>query len=224
MEWVVTTAVYFDLDGTLLQFTRPYGTFVAEVLDTHLGRAPDELVAAYDEAFHERFAAMEPAPMRGAMRAVVEHAQEDGHPVGEPNVDEMVATLSRAEYAGTRVSEGVRALLARLDGAGCRLGVLTNGLPEWQTGKLDTHGLTDRFEAVVTSYDAGAHKPDPDIFAAGEARLPADRHVMVGDDYEPDVQGARDAGWEAIHLDGITGARAGSIAELEATLALLGGE
>ncbi|WP_254821196.1 HAD family hydrolase [Haloglomus halophilum] len=220
----MTTAVHFDLDGTLLQFTRPYGTFVAEVLDTHLGRAPDELVEAYDEAFYERFVSMEPAPVRGAMRAVVEQAHEDGYPVGEPNVDEMVATLSRAEYAGMRVSEGVPALLDRLDAAGCRLGVLTNGLPEWQTGKLDTHGLTDRFEAVVTSYGAGAHKPDAAIFAEAAERIPADRHVMVGDDFEPDVQGARDAGWSAIHLDGITGARAGSIADLEATLALLGGE
>jgi putative hydrolase of the HAD superfamily len=220
----VTTAVHFDLDGTLLQFTRPYGTFVAEVLDTHLGRAPDELVEAYDEAFYERFVSMEPAPVRGAMRAVVERAQEAGYPVGEPDVDEMVATLSRAEYAGTRVSEGVPGLLDRLDAAGCRLGVLTNGLPEWQTGKLDTHGLTDRFEAVVTSYGAGAHKPDAVIFDEAAERIPADRHVMVGDDFEPDVQGARDAGWAAVHLDGIPGTRAGSIGDLKAMLALLGGE
>jgi putative hydrolase of the HAD superfamily len=219
----VTTAVHFDLDGTLLQFTRPYGTFVAEVLDTHLGRAPDGLVAAYDEAFVERFAALEPAPVRGAMRAVVDRAHEEGYPVGEPDVDEMVATLSRAEYAGTRVSEGVPALLDRLAAAGCRLGVLTNGLPEWQTGKLDTHGLTDRFDDIYTSYEAGAHKPARELFAAAADRLPADRHVMIGDDFEPDVQGARDAGWDAIHLDGITGARAGSVAELEATLALLDG-
>jgi FMN phosphatase YigB (HAD superfamily) len=47
---------------------------------------------------------------------------------------------------------------------------------------------------------------------------------MIGDDFRADVQSARDAGWEAIHLDGITGARAGSIAELEGTLALLDGE
>lgn len=217
----MTTAVHFDLDGTLLQFTRPYGTFVAEVLDTHLGRAPDDLIETYDEAFYERFVSMEPAPVRGAMRAVVERAHDEDLPVGDPDVDEMVGTLSRAEYAGTRVSDGVPALLDRLDDAGCRLGVLTNGLPEWQTGKLDTHGLTDRFETVVTSYGAGAHKPDAAIFEEAAERIPADRHVMIGDDFEPDVQGARDAGWAAIHLDGITGARAGSIAELEATIALL---
>lgn len=117
--------------ATLLQFTRPYGTFVAEVLDAHLGRAPEELVEAYDTAFHERFAGLEPAPVRGAMRAVVEQAHEAELPVGEPDIDEMVATLSRAEYADTRVADGVPALLGRLDAAGCRLGVLTNGLPEW---------------------------------------------------------------------------------------------
>lgn len=219
----MTTAVHFDLDGTLCQFTRPYGTFVAETLTTHLGTAPDELVEAYDAAFHERFVALEPAPVRGAMRAVVERAHEAGHPVGDPDVDEMVATLSRAEYEGTRVAAGVPALLDRLERAGCRLAVLTNGLPEWQTGKLDTHGLGDRFEDVVTSYDAGAHKPDAAIFEAAAERTPADRHVMIGDDFEPDVQAARDAGWDAIHLDGITGARAGSIAELEAAFSVLDG-
>jgi putative hydrolase of the HAD superfamily len=220
---VVTTAVHFDLDGTLLQFTRPYGTFVSETLSTHLGTASDELVETYDEAFYERFVALEPAPVRGAMRAVVEQAQAEGHPVGEPDIDEMVATLSRAEYEGTRVADGVPALLDRLDAAGCKLGVLTNGLPEWQTGKLDTQGLTDRFDAVVTSYEVGAHKPDREIFAAAARRTPADCHVMVGDDFEPDVQAARDAGWEAIHLDGITGARAGSIAELERAFSILDG-
>lgn len=98
----MTTAVHSDFDGTLLQFSRPHGPFVAAVLDTHLGRAPDGPVAAYDGASVERFAGLEPAPVRGAIRTVADRAREEGYPVGGPDVDEMVATLSRAEYAGPR--------------------------------------------------------------------------------------------------------------------------
>jgi putative hydrolase of the HAD superfamily len=76
------------------------------------------------------------------------------------------------------------------------LGVLTNGVHSWQTAKLRTHDLDRYFEAVVASYDVGAHKPAPEVFAAAERRLPGEEYVMVGD-AESDVAGARRAGWTA---------------------------
>lgn len=217
----MTTAVHFDLDGTLLEFTRPYGTFVTATLTEHLGAAPDDLLERYDEAFFERFSAFDPAPVRGGMQAVVDRAREDGVIEGrEPDVDEMVATLRAQEYDGTRVPDGLSALLDALAAGGCRLGVLTNGLPAWQRGKLEHHGLATRFESVVTSYAVDAHKPEPAVFETAAERLPADRHVMIGDDLEADVQGARDAGWDAVHVDGTTGVRAGSVADLATALSL----
>jgi putative hydrolase of the HAD superfamily len=217
----VTTAVHFDLDGTLLEFTRPYGTFVAATLSEHLGTAPDDLIECYNEAFFERFAAFDPAPVSGGMRAVLDRAREEGVLDGrEPDAEEMVATLRAQEYDGTRVPDGLPALLDRLADGGCRLGVVTNGLPEWQSGKLERHDLATRFDSVITSYAVDAHKPDPAVFEAAAERLPADRHVMIGDDREADVQGARGAGWDAVHVDGTTGVRAGSVADLATTLSL----
>ncbi|WP_439028105.1 HAD family hydrolase [Haloarchaeobius sp. DT45] len=214
----MSTAVFFDLDGTVVEFTRDYGDVIADTLTDHFGHAPDELVEAYDESFYRRFMAVEPEPVLGAMRDVCEQADADADP------EALRETLLEYELAMTHVSDDARALFEAL-GDRHHLGVLTNGVPEWQRSKLDHHDLLPLFDTVVTSYEAGAHKPDSAVFELARARAPddTDEFVMVGDDYEPDVQGAREAGFRAIHLDRESqGARIESLGELGALLSLLG--
>lgn len=209
-----TTAVVFDLDGTLVEFTREWIDLLVDVVTDHVGRADESLLAAYDEAFFERFAAARPRPYHAAAAALFEAADVDGDP------DAFVAALRETEYDHLAVVDGARPLLDAL--AGRPLGVLTNGVRDWQVGKLERVGLRDRFDAVVTSYDAGATKPDPAPFALLEERLPADEYVMIGDDREADVLGARERGWRAVHLDGeTTGLAAGSPGELAAFIEAL---
>ena len=62
-------------------------------------------------------------------------------------------------------------------------------------------GLDRFFDAVVVSYEVGAHKPDPAAFGVAEKRLPADDCAMVGDS-DADVDGADRAGWAAHRYDG----------------------
>lgn len=61
-------------------------------------------------------------------------------------------------------------------------------------------GLESLFGAIVTPRQAGAPKPDPDFFRAvvDAAGCGPSQVVMVGDDYEVDVSGARQAGLMAI--------------------------
>ncbi|MGB0249326.1 MAG: HAD family hydrolase, partial [Flavobacteriales bacterium] len=49
----------------------------------------------------------------------------------------------------------------------------------------------------------GFKKPHPECFAKGLALAgsSAERAVMIGDDWECDVDGAIQAGWGAIHFD-----------------------
>mgnify|MGYP002762755217 CR=1 FL=1 len=83
-----------------------------------------------------------------------------------------------------------------------RVGAGPNGVGSWQRDKLDHAGIADLVDATVVSYEAGAHKPDPAPFERAESALPADRRVMIGDSEEADVGGARDRGWEAVHVAG----------------------
>lgn len=187
-------AVYFDLDDTLVTFDRGYGDVLSDALAVHLDDVDDGLLSTYDDAFFEAFSAVETEPYLAGARAVAAASAEPVDPAA------FVDTLRETETAAAVVRDGVRAVLDRLDDR--PLGVLTNGLSAWQVGKLERTGLLDRFDAVVASYEAGAHKPDPAAFELAADRLPADGHVMVGDDHACDVAGARAAGWRAVHLDG----------------------
>ncbi|WP_276254353.1 HAD family hydrolase [Halomontanus rarus] len=184
-------AIVFDLDGTLLEFDRPYERVLADAITAAGGRATDETLEAYFDAFSERFRACEPDPIRGAFDAI----DVDADP------DTLTDSLRTREAQLSQSPENAAADLERLAEDGYRLGVLTNGVREWQLTKLRAAGLEEYVERVVASYDVGAHKPDPAPFERLEARLPADEYAMVGDS-DADLEGASAVGWEAHRYSG----------------------
>ncbi|WP_324665225.1 HAD family hydrolase [Haloarcula sediminis] len=182
----MTEALCFALDGVLVHRTRSDAAILRDVFASHDIDPTDELLATARDSFREAFGALQPAPYRRSMAAVVSAADAGADP------DEMVATLREATYAATAVPEAARESLVGLadDSA---LAVVTNGPREWQVGKLEYHDLLDRFDAVVASYDAGAHTPDTAPFDRLRERVPAEEYLMVGDG--DDVEGARAAGF-----------------------------
>ena len=183
-------AIFFDLDGTLLEFVRPYEDVLADAFREVAGEVREEWVAAYDEPFFEALFACESNPTRRAFAAV------DAGP--EP--DALADALLAAAVAATRPPDGAPADLARLAET-YELGVLTNGVRAWQERKLRATGLHEYVDVFVASYEAGAHKPDPAPFRLAERRSSADEHAMVGD-ADADVDGASAVGWPAHRYDG----------------------
>ncbi|MFC4248992.1 HAD family hydrolase [Natribaculum luteum] len=183
-------AILFDLDGTLLRLTREYHDLLAETFETVCGTVDDGWLEAYDEAFYDLFAACEPDPVRRAFDRVE----------GASDPDALAATLREREAEACEPPAGAAADLERL-AASYDLGVLTNGVPEWQRYKLRAHDLERYVDVVVSSYEAGAHKPNVAPYRLAERRLPADAHAMVGD-ADADVRGAQKAGWAAHRYDG----------------------
>ena len=101
--------------------------------------------------------------------------------------------------------------LRELRARGFQLAVVTNRFTpaEFVVGELGRLGLHDHFTAVVTAGDVGYRKPHPAVFerALAEFRVAPHEAVMVGDDYELDVQGAARVGVAAImKLNGRGGA------------------
>jgi putative hydrolase of the HAD superfamily len=182
-------AIFFDLDGTLLH-TPDFETLLTETFREVRGETRDAWMETYSESFFEAFWDCEPAPYRHGFEAV--GSGDDAEALAE--------TLQRREIETCWPTEGLEADLERLTEE-YRLGVLTNGVPDIQRAKLDESGLSDRFEAVVSSYAVGAHKPDPEPFRTAEKRLPADAYAMVGDS-DHDVAGARGVGWSAHRYEG----------------------
>jgi putative hydrolase of the HAD superfamily len=92
--------------------------------------------------------------------------------------------------------------LTELRNRGLRLVVVSN----WDCSLAEVLarlGLREHVDAVVTSAEVGASKPDPRIFEAAlsAAGCGPDDCVHVGDSAEADVAGARAAGIRALLLD-----------------------
>lgn len=99
----------------------------------------------------------------------------------------------------TALIPGTKALLDYLSERHL-LHIITNGFEEVQYQKLHNTGIKTYFQHIITSEKAGRRKPDPKIFrfALQQAGVKADQTVMIGDDYEIDIQGALKSGIKAI--------------------------
>ncbi|MGV8876415.1 MAG: HAD family hydrolase [Rhodoglobus sp.] len=84
-----------------------------------------------------------------------------------------------------------------------RLGIITNGDPDFQRVKIATVGLTDRIEHVIASGALGYAKPDARIFVHACELFDIDpaNALYVGDRFVTDALGAATAGLTGVWLD-----------------------
>jgi len=81
--------------------------------------------------------------------------------------------------------------------------IITNGFNEVQFTKLENSKLDKYFSNVFTSEDAGAQKPNPIIFekALSDAKAAKEYSLMIGDDLEADILGAKNIGLDQIFFN-----------------------
>lgn len=125
--------------------------------------------------------------------------------LGVPTPDGEAATViyREAYRAAWALLDGAVDVLHTLRRAGVKTAVLTNYVREVQREKLAHFGLEPLLDAVLCVDDIGCAKPDPRAYHAACAALhvaPA-QAVMVGDSWEKDVQGARNAGLGAVWVN-----------------------
>lgn len=80
------------------------------------------------------------------------------------------------------------------------LHIITNGFKEVQHRKMKVSGIHHYFEVILTAEEAGTAKPDKLIFekALEQASALAGESVYVGDHFESDMVGARNAGMQTV--------------------------
>lgn len=131
----------------------------------------------------------------------------------EAQLAEFTAWLWR-EYLGianTELIEYARQLRPR-----CRTGILSNSFVGATEREQAVYGFQDLVDEVIYSHECGLSKPDPAIYALACERLRVSPGQMVFlDDYEPCVEGAREAGIHAVLYQD----NAQAIGDIEALLA-----
>lgn len=106
--------------------------------------------------------------------------------------------IKNAPY-GKELKKGAIELLETLKD-NYRLHLITNGFKEVQNIKLQECGLQKYFDLVIISEDVGHNKPNVEIFREAERLGNTNKGscLMIGDNFEADIQGATNAGWQAI--------------------------
>lgn len=79
-----------------------------------------------------------------------------------------------------------------------RMHIITNGFEEVQYNKLINSNLFQYFDQIITSEAAGKKKPHPIIFehALFKANAKKEASIMIGDDFDVDIEGAMDFGMD----------------------------
>lgn len=99
------------------------------------------------------------------------------------------------------IADGANKLLYLLCSRGISVGVISNFDPRLHD-ILQSMGIANYFDFIITSYECGYSKPDGKIFKIAlkrcAARPTAIESLHIGDDLKKDYVGARAAGWNAI--------------------------
>ena len=110
--------------------------------------------------------------------------------------------IERSPYK-TNLIEGTHEVLSSLKNAGFKMVVLTNGFEEVQHIKVSQSHLGQYFEEIITSDSLGFKKPHPQAYALALERVGAKPQdvIMIGDNFEADVLGAKEAGLGQIYFN-----------------------
>ena len=81
--------------------------------------------------------------------------------------------------------------------------IITNGFKEVQKKKLEKSGLLKYFKTITISENIGFKKPSKEIFlhAITKANAVIENSVMIGDNFNADIIGAKSIGMKAIYYN-----------------------
>lgn len=213
MNFSAIRFIYFDIDDTLLNHSAAAEGALRGVHDefsSHIGHIPAE---KFIERFHIENSAVWLAMARRELTAdevkihrftrTLAHLTGE-HPDALLHIGKMLSHSFLDRYGDYFVlheaAEEVIEAAERL----APVGLLSNGFPEQQRRKLRYFGWEKRFAAVVLSADAGAMKPDKAIFDFARMKAgidDAETLLYVGDNFETDVVGAANAGWQVVWVN-----------------------
>ncbi len=195
-------AVSFDLDGVVMR--GPWSSAIQPRIWEHLGRSTSlaHLAAEQREqqvwqavrAEHDRRLAARDFVGAWNWQAIYDDVSRElgGEPV--PDLPTIVREACQLEDT-ISLLPGAWTGLQRLAAAGLRIVATTNGYHAYQWPVLESLGVADFFEAVVTPDVAGFAKPDPRVFG-----VISGLRAHVGDILLHDILGANLAGLDSIWL------------------------
>ncbi|MBD1539208.1 HAD family hydrolase [Arthrobacter sp. S13_S34] len=222
-------AVLFDLDNTLFDHAASARAGLDAFLQ-HLGTAStDDLARAWfqlEQSIYHRFLADELSFQEQRQERLRQFLPLAGRavPVTDRLLDGLFDVYLQSYQDKWAAFPDAAPALRSLHDGGMPVGVITNGNHRQQTLKISKIGLGPLIRRTFSSESTGHAKPSPEAFIQPCKSLgisPA-QALYVGDNFRVDVEGARSAGLQSIHLNRDGGGPEGTIQSLTELIPLLG--
>ncbi|WEG14610.1 HAD family hydrolase [Pullulanibacillus sp. KACC 23026] len=200
--------IIFDIDDTLYDQAQSFHKTVRQMFAEPLSNEEiDKLYKTsrkYSEVLFDQSERGEITQFDWQTGRVIAACKDFGLPI---DLQKAIAFHEAYVVEQTHISlfPEVRELLDSLHEQDKQLAILTNGEEQHQTMKINQLGLRKWFpiENIFISETVGHAKPKREVFEFVEKKLNLDqtKTVYVGDNYEKDIMGAKQAGWQAIWMN-----------------------
>lgn len=187
-------AIFFDLDGTLLDRDASLIKFINDQYD----RFKSELHLIDKSYYSNRFIELD-------ARGYVWKDKVYSQLLQELNITALTweelledyITNFRHSCAGF---QKLHEVLGELKQMGMKLGIISNGKTQFQMDNIKALGIEGYFDSILISEAVGLRKPDSQIFHKGleDLAVTASHSIFVGDHPENDVAASKRAGMTGI--------------------------
>jgi putative hydrolase of the HAD superfamily len=195
--------IFFDLDHTLWDFETNSSKTFEQIFDKHsIGVNFSDFMEVYKPINHNywklyREERITKSKLRyGRLKDAFDELNFE-------TTDELIDLLAE-EYIShlpfnNALFEGAHEILSYLKPK-YKIHIITNGFEEVQHKKMDNANLLEYFDKIITSEEAGVKKPNPVIFefALKKTGAEVEESMMIGDNFEADILGARKVGMQTI--------------------------
>ncbi len=200
------TDIFFDLDHTLWDFDKNSALTFEKIFREHKMQIPmDEFIPVYEEinlAYWKLFRdekITKEALRRGRLLDTFSNLQRE---ISLEHIDLLAISYIENLSENNFLFDGAIELLEYLQ-TKYKLHIITNGFDEVQYKKMRNSKIDGFFNTITNSEMVGVKKPNPKIFhfALEKANSLPHQSVMIGDNMEADIEGARSVGMQTVFFN-----------------------
>nr|WP_068501228.1 YjjG family noncanonical pyrimidine nucleotidase [Paenibacillus kribbensis] len=190
--------ILFDIDDTLFDFKKAERHALHHTFTQFgLPQGATEYKASYDEINSALWREAEEGHITSEQLRVERFKRLFALHKLDFNSDDFSAAYLRYLGEGAFLTDGAAELCGML--SDFRLAIITNGIKEVQTSRLQLSSLGHLFEQVIISEEVGCQKPQAGIFDYAFTKLAISdksKVLMVGDSLTSDIQGGHQYGMD----------------------------
>ncbi|MBO3098418.1 YjjG family noncanonical pyrimidine nucleotidase [Gelidibacter pelagius] len=198
--------VFFDLDHTLWDFDKNSALTFDKIFKRHQVEINLEtFLEVYEPVnlrYWKRFRNDEIDKIELRYGRLRDTFNEIGFVVDDTLIHNLAMDYIEFLSSFSHLFEGTLELLQYLQPK-YQLHIITNGFEEPQLKKMNASAITSYFKTITNAEIAGVKKPNPIIFdyALNIAKAQSKESIMIGDNYEADILGALNVGYDAIFFN-----------------------